>query len=123
MLHSLLKNGVMVIFKEPFLGWSSNLSGALALHSLKVAIDVLAEISGTPLEHPSYSPNLAHAISGLFQPRKRELQGQNRLELAANSLEHVFEMWLECCKKYITCQGRYFKKETVTAPPHTSDSE
>jgi hypothetical protein len=23
----------------------------------------------------------------------------------------------------IACQGRYFKKETVTAPPQSSDSE
>jgi hypothetical protein len=43
--------------------------------------------------------------------------------LAANGLQHVFEKWVELCKKYIACQGRYFEKETVTAPPHSSDSE
>jgi hypothetical protein len=31
--------------------------------------------------------------------------------------EHVFEKWVDSCKKYIACQGRYFEKETVTAPP------
>jgi hypothetical protein len=40
-----------------------------------------------------------------------------------NGLQHVFEKWVERYKKYIACQGRYFKKETVTAPPQSSDSE
>jgi hypothetical protein len=45
------------------------------------------------------------------------------LKLAANGLQHVFEKWVECCKKCIACQGRYFEKETVTAPLHSSDLE
>jgi hypothetical protein len=40
-----------------------------------------------------------------------------------NGLQHVFEKWVEHCKKCITCQGRYFKKETVTAPPQSSNSK
>jgi hypothetical protein len=36
---------------------------------------------------------------------------------------HVFEKWVDRCKKCIACQGRYFEKETVTAPPQSSDSE
>jgi hypothetical protein len=40
-----------------------------------------------------------------------------------NVLENVFEKWVERCKKCIACQGRYFEKETVTAPPRSSDSE
>jgi hypothetical protein len=40
-----------------------------------------------------------------------------------NGLQHVFEKWVERCKKCIACQGRYFKKETVTAPPQNSISE
>jgi len=39
-----------------------------------------------------------------------------------NGLQHVFEKWVERCKKCIACQGRYFEKETVTAPPQSSDS-
>jgi hypothetical protein len=39
------------------------------------------------------------------------------LKLAANGLQHVFEKWVERCKKYIACQGRYFEKVTVYAPP------
>jgi len=40
-----------------------------------------------------------------------------------NGLQHIFEKWVERCKKRIACQGRYFEKETVTAPPQSSDSE
>jgi hypothetical protein len=36
---------------------------------------------------------------------------------------YVFEKWVERCKKSITYQGMYFEKETVTAPPQSSDSE
>jgi hypothetical protein len=45
------------------------------------------------------------------------------LKLAENGLQHVLEKWVERCKKCIACQGRYFEKETVTAPPQSSDSE
>jgi hypothetical protein len=38
-------------------------------------------------------------------------------------LQNVFEKWVERCKKCITCQERYTEKETVTAPPQSSDSE
>jgi hypothetical protein len=45
------------------------------------------------------------------------------LKLAVYGLQHVFEKWVERCKKCIAFQGRYFEKETVTAPPQSSDSE
>jgi hypothetical protein len=45
------------------------------------------------------------------------------LKLAANDLQHIFEKWVERSKKGIACQGRYFERETVTAPPQISDSE
>jgi len=40
-----------------------------------------------------------------------------------NSLQYVYEKWVEWCKKCIACQGRYFEKETVTTPPQISDLE
>jgi hypothetical protein len=40
-----------------------------------------------------------------------------------NGLQHVFEKWVERCKKFIACQGTYFEEETVTAPLQSSDSE
>jgi hypothetical protein len=45
------------------------------------------------------------------------------LKLATNGLQHVFDKWVERCKKCIACQGKYFEEETVTAPPQNSDSE
>jgi hypothetical protein len=39
------------------------------------------------------------------------------LTLVANGLQHIFEKWVERCKKCIACQGKYFGKETVTASP------
>jgi hypothetical protein len=39
-----------------------------------------------------------------------------------NGLQHVFEKWVERCKKCIACQGRHFGKETVTAPLQSFDS-
>jgi histone-lysine N-methyltransferase SETMAR len=106
-------------------------------HTAKVAMDALIEIGGTPLEHPPYSPDLAPCDFWAFPSMKRELRGKKfqsdqevktacstiLLKLAANGLQHVFEKWVECCKKCIACQGRYFEKETTTAPPQCSDSE
>jgi hypothetical protein len=40
-----------------------------------------------------------------------------------NSLQQVLEKWVELCKKCVACQGRYFEKETVTAPPQSSESD
>jgi hypothetical protein len=36
---------------------------------------------------------------------------------------YVFEKWVQLCKKCIACQGRYFEKETVIAPPQSAGSE
>jgi hypothetical protein len=62
-----------------------------------------------------------HMISGLFQPWKGSSEARN--SEAINGLQHVFEKREERCKKCIACQGTYFEKETVTAPPQSSDSE
>jgi hypothetical protein len=56
-------------------------------------------------------------------PRQETACSTILLKLAANGLQHVFEKWVERCKKLIACQGRYFEKETVTALPQSSDSE
>jgi hypothetical protein len=62
-----------------------------------------------------------HAISGLFQPRKGSSEA--RSSEVINGLQHVFEKWVERCKKCIACQGRYFGKKTITVPPQIADSE
>jgi hypothetical protein len=63
----------------------------------------------------------SHAMSGLFQPWKGSSKARN-FEVI-NGLQHVLEKWVERCKKRIACQGRYFEKEAVIAPPQSSDSE
>jgi hypothetical protein len=50
-----------------------------------------------------------HAITGLFQPWKRSSEARN-FEVI-NGLQHVFEKWVERCKKCIARQGWYFEKE------------
>jgi len=66
-----------------------------------------------------FNSDLTHVISGLFQPWKGSSEARN-FEVI-NSLQHIFEKWVECCEKCIACQGRYFKKETVIAPAQSSD--
>jgi hypothetical protein len=56
-------------------------------------------------------------------PRQKTACSTILLKLAANGLQHVFEKLVERFKKCITCQGRYFEKETITAPSQSSDSE
>jgi hypothetical protein len=62
-----------------------------------------------------------HAIYGFFQPLKRSSEARS-FEMI-NGVQHVFEKWVERCRKCIAYQGRYFEKETVTAPAQSSDSE
>jgi hypothetical protein len=56
-----------------------------------------------------------------FKDGETNMKGQNRLfhypPEACGSLQHVCEKWVERFRKCIACQGRYFEKETVTAPP------
>jgi hypothetical protein len=54
-----------------------------------------------------------------FMVSSNHEKGAPRQEIS----KHVFEKWVERCKKCIACRGRYFEKETVTALPQSSDSE
>jgi hypothetical protein len=58
---------------------------------------------------------------GFFNHEKESSEARNSEVI--NGLQDVFEKWVERCKKCIACQGRYFEKETVTAPLQISDSE
>jgi hypothetical protein len=74
-----------------------------------------------PIRTSAIQSRSRHAISGLFQPWKWSSEARNVKVI--NGLQHVFEKWVEHCKKCIAYQGRHFEKETVTAPPQSSDSE
>jgi hypothetical protein len=67
-----------------------------------------------------FNSDLAPCDFWAFPTMKRELRGRN-FEVI-NGLEHVFEKWVERCKKCIAFPGRYFEKETVTASPQSSYS-
>jgi hypothetical protein len=56
-----------------------------------------------------------------FPTMKKELRGKKFRSDQRSTAR--FDKWVECRKKCIACQGRYFEKETVTAPPKSSDSE
>jgi hypothetical protein len=88
-------------------------------------MDALTEIDGTPLHYPPYSPNLVPIGFLGFSNREKVKTACSTilLKLAANGLQHVSEKWVERFKKCIAYQGRYFEKETVTAPPQSSNSE
>jgi hypothetical protein len=74
-----------------------------------------------PLEHPQYSPDIASCDFWAFRSDQEVRTACSTIpKLVANDLRHVFEKWEERYKKWIACQGRYFEKETVTAPPQSS---
>jgi hypothetical protein len=86
-------------------------------------VDVLMGIAILfPLEHRHAVHISPHAISGFFSNPEKELFKARNFEVI-NGLQHVFEKWVERCMKYIACQGWYFEKETVTAPPQSFYSE
>jgi hypothetical protein len=62
-------------------------------------------------------------ISGLFQLQPWKGSSKARNFKVINSLWHIFEKWVEHCKKCTVCQGRYSKKQTITASLQSSYSE
>jgi hypothetical protein len=77
-----------------------------------------------------WNPIRTSAMQSTFRPlrslgfsnhQKRSSEARN-FEVI-NGLQHVFEKWVERCKKCIRCQGRYLEKDTVTAPPQSSGLE
>jgi hypothetical protein len=64
-----------------------------------------------------------------FRDGETNVKGQNRLfhyppeACGKQSAARFREVGGERFKKCIACQGKYFEKETVTAPPQSSDSE
>jgi hypothetical protein len=75
-------------------------------------MDALTEIGGIPLEHPPYSPDLTpmrflgfsnHEVGA---PRQETACSTILLKFPANRPQHIFEKWVERCKKFIAYQGR-----------------
>jgi hypothetical protein len=105
----------------PFHGWKSP---EIAWGEIWIEFCVRLGKSGSVEPHQNIRHTVqisSHAITGLFQSWKGSSEA--RYFEVVNGLQHVFEKWVERCKRRIACQGRYFKRETVTAPPQSSDSE
>jgi hypothetical protein len=85
----------------------------------------LEKVIRNPTTHPSSLWRRHNETSCGFQSDQEVKTARSTilLKLAANGLQYVFEKWVERCKKFVACQGRYFEKETVTVPPQSSDLE
>jgi len=106
-------------------------------HIAAVALAALIEIGGTALKHLPYSSDLAPCDFWAFPTLKRQLHGKRffsddevRNAMAAvlkgmsqNNLFHVFESFINRCKKSIQCEGRYFEKDKILGLVESSDSE
>jgi hypothetical protein len=102
-------------------------------HIAAVALAALTEIGGTALQHPPYSLDCDFWA---FPTLKRQLHGKRFSSddevknamvtvlkgMSQNSLFHVFELLLKCCKKCVICEGCYFEKEKIVGPVESSDS-
>jgi hypothetical protein len=85
--------------------------------------DVLMGFYGSTFSNPNTEFNSDLAPCNFWAlPTMKWSSGARNFEVIYG-LQHVFEKWVERCKKCIACQGRYFEKETVTATPQRSDSE
>jgi hypothetical protein len=73
-----------------------------------------------PKPNTEFNSDLAPCDFWAFPTMKRELRGDKKFRSDQRSAAR-FEKWVELSKKCIACQGRYFEKETVTAPPQSSD--
>jgi hypothetical protein len=115
-------------FEVPFVGWRSNRSGASSLRNWKVSMDVPIEIGGTPLEHLSYSSDLAPRDFWAFPTMKRELWAQNRLihyppeDCSKWSAAHFWEVGAALWKMR-HLPREVLQNETVITPPQSSDLE
>ena len=106
-------------------------------HIAAVALAALAEIDGTALKHPPYSPDLAPCDFWAFPTLKRQLHGKRFSSddevrnttgtvlkgMSQNNLFHMFELFIKRCKKCVQFEGCYFEKEKIVGPVESSDSE
>jgi hypothetical protein len=108
-LHPLLENVLQTVdhfeiscHGAPFHGWKSS---EIAWGEIWSVWRMFQWCSTDPLFSSRTQNSIQispHAISGLFQPRKWSSDARN-FEVI-NGLQHVFEKWVERCKKRIACK-------------------
>jgi hypothetical protein len=126
--HSLLKNTLQTIdhFKISCLGapfpWLEKPRNHMG-RDLNCTADVLMGFHSSTFSMPNteFNSNIAPCNFWAFPTTKRSSKARNLKVI--NGLQHIFEKWVEHCKKCIACQGRYFEKETITTPPQSFNSE
>jgi hypothetical protein len=64
-----------------------------------------------------WNPIRTSAIQSRSRPLRFLAFSEARNFEMMNGLQHFFQKWVERRNKCIACQGRYFEKESVTAPP------
>jgi hypothetical protein len=126
-LYPLLENVLQTVdYFEILLGnpfsWFEKLRNLMGRY-LDCMADVLKGFHRSTFSKPNteFNSDLVPCDSSAFPTTKRGSETRN-FE-AINGLQHVLENWVERCKKCIAFRGTYFEKETVTAPPHSCDSE
>jgi hypothetical protein len=72
-------------------------------------MDVLTKIGGTPSEHSLYSPDVTPCDFWAF-PTMKKRSPTARYFKVIDGLQHVFEKWVEHCKKCIAHQWGTLKK-------------
>jgi hypothetical protein len=105
--ESELRGGAVTVSFSKYLPWQAMHFFQRSTHSSKMHL--------FQTQHRIQFRSQSHAISGLFQSWKVISEARNFDVI--NGLPHVLEKWVKRCKKCIAYQGRYFEKETVTAPP------
>jgi hypothetical protein len=126
-LHPLLKNMLLTVdhFEISCLGahflWLEKPRNHMGW-DLECMADVLMGFHRSTFSNPNAGFNSDFTPYYLwdFPTMKRELWGK---KFWSQQSATCFKKWVEHCKKCIACQVRYFKKETVTTPPQSSNSE
>jgi hypothetical protein len=119
--HPLLENVLQTVdhFEISCLGapfsWLEKLRNLMG-RDLDCMADVLMEFHRSTFSKPNTEFNSMRFLGFPFNEKARNFE-------VFNGLQHVLQKWMERCKKSIACQGRCFEKETVTAPPQSSDLE
>jgi len=93
------------------------------VHDALSVCEFLAKNSVTKMDHPPYSPDLAHCNFWLFPKLKNALKGQRFVDLSdiqrnvktllrgitENDFQDCFRQWHHRLTKHISSQGEYFK--------------
>ena len=99
-------------------------------HTALVTREILAKNKITTLDHPPYSPDLAHCDFSLFPKVKNVMRGEHFVdvdtikrettkplkELTKEDMQHYFQEWEKRWTKCILSGGVYFESDHIHVP-------